>query len=612
VEKKYLFLGIGILSLVCAYGLFNGDQYFSAIYMFLLLVLVLLSLTLMILAYAIDENSAVRDPKVLAGIVISFVSFAIILLEANFAVLSEPVYSAGIETTITLVFLAALTSAIAYVISYALKDKKGASFYLAVIVCIIVSSLVIGELRTLMAPESSLMVGTDELGFDYYASNFFLIGINPYATDFSSVLVQTGIWPTTYLNGSCQCRYVYPPLAFIALVPFALVIHDYAAFLHAVLTIISAMLVMTFIVLFRCGRNDIKIFVPTFGIALAIYLISPWSVVKCLTMTLLMFAYIFRKNAVAYPILLGISASVHELSWMIIPFFLVLTAREEGVRNAIKSAMVALIAFLAIISFFLLMSPEALIDSLGANNAWIQPMGINVMQFLTSFYPVVYDSLVPFPFILYGLMLLAFAFYKKYRAIMCVAATITFVFWAYSSISYTTVFMPLLVYLVIERHFERDTEYNSKPESVIEKKYVILVIAATAILFLTMVAFGHDAYLNRNPPLKFGEILPILDTSNGTVTLTKLILFARGTLANDTVGTLQFVSMKPNFIKGALLTNLMVNGTGDQYTYYDVPILLENVTNSTIVKIFVTLGHYIRAIEVPLNGSATETGRAIP
>jgi uncharacterized membrane protein len=601
---KYLFLGIGILSIVSAYGLFNGDQYFSELHMLLLMALVFSSIVLMMLSYTIDGNSkrGLRDPRILLACIASVVSVAIILIELEFAVFSEPISQIAVLTVIGSVALALATSSAAYLISYVLMRKKGPKFYVLAIICIIAASMIIGEARFLISPELT-SIGTDELSFDYYAANFFLTGKNPYSSNFSSVIAETGVWPTTYLNGTCQCYYVYPPLAFGSLVPFAIAIHDYSMFLQVVLTIVTAILLLTFTALFRNSNNSTLLIVPLFGIAFAVYLISQWAVVKSIAMALILFAYMLRKRPFAYPLLLGVAASLHELVWIIIPFFIVMTLKEEGVKKTLKVSAIIGAVFLAAISYFLLTSPGDFVRGLSSNNAWIEPMGITFMQFFISFYPVAYNSIIAFPFLIYGLMLVVFAFYDRYRSMMCIAATITFAFWAYSSISYTIVFMPLLAYLISEQLYsEKEHEARWRHEkSSMKIKYLIASVVALAILFVAMVVFGNYLYEGVSPPLKFNAIVPVLTNgTNGTVTLQSIELLARSELTNDSRATLMFVSMKPNFVKDSFLTNL--NKTyNDTFTFFDFPASLRNVTNATRVKIIVSFGHRINAIDVPLN-----------
>ncbi len=594
MRKSYLFFAAGLLSLLFAYGLFNGDQYFSGFYMSLILILVFVSASLLVLAYMLerDQTDQGKGWEVSAGIALSVFSALIVLLEANFAVFSEPISSAALKIVFGLVFLAAATTIIAYLISIASTKKKGIPSYLIILFCVVVASAIIGIIEFQIVSVTGQQVGTDEMAFDYFAASLLLHGINPYAANFSFAVSASGVWPTQYLNGTCECRYIYPPLAFVSLAPFALAITTYQNFLPVDLAATAAILLAVFVFLFRNRKNDITLMLPVFVIALSAFFLAPWGFVKYLAMAVALLAYVLRKRAFAYPVLMGIAASLHEIAWVVVPFFLLSTAMEDGVKRALEVALVTLVVFLATVSVFFIASPSAMLTDL--HSVTNMGVGVTLMQFLISFYPLSYDSISLFPFIVYALMVIAYASNSRYRAVMCVAATVMFFFWIYSDASYTIAFMPLLIYIIAEKEDGIPAGKEILPRTRIP--YLPILAALVAILLIAAIIQGHEAYAGTPSQVIFKQINTVTENqSDGTKTLVDLDLLFKTASPNETTAAVRIISIRPTSVKTLFVKDL--NGGSENYSLVKVPMELGNITNSTRLKMFISVDHYGTSLE---------------
>jgi hypothetical protein len=229
----------------------------------------------------------------------------------------------------------------------------------------------------------------------------------------------------------------------------------------------------------------------------------------------------------------------------------------------------------------------------------MQLFGINVFQFFVSFYPIEYNSLTLFPLLFYALILLAFFINKKTDALMCIVSTVMFVFSAMSRPPYTTMFIPLLVYLIIKKDTEKgaNTSYRIRKETL----YPLIGLVALVVLFMVTVIDSHEAYNAQSPPIAFGTInFNITNESNGAHALDGMVLQLGSKLTNETNGTLLIVSTKPNSIKNIRLTNFNGNASDFIYTYFNVPLQLNNITNFTRLKLFASGDHYMTSIEIPI------------
>ena len=596
MDIRYLILGIGIVSMTFAYALFTGAQYFSAGYMLLLLTLPLASAALLLLSNMIDRKESAQERKgnfrMGLAVLLSGLSVLIIIIEANFVAFSNPISVPNtIRTCVFILALAFSAVVLAYVLSLASTKKKGAVFSLVLIVCIIASSVAYAKTQLVTTLGPSVPVGTDELAVDYYSAGAFLAGHNPYTTNFKQELYSSGITPARYLNGTCQCSITYPALAFLLLTPFAALISNYSDFLLYALALSVAALISVLLLLFRTSRNNKMMLLPAFAISIALFSVTPWAFAKNTVMLVLLLAYLLRKRAYAYPALLGIAVSTHEIAWIALPFFLLLTLKEDGVRRALGAFAFAAAMFLVINSYFIYASGSAFLNALlSAPGSGLWPRGLNIMQYLIVFYPVDYGYMLPFFISLYVVMLLLFYLYKNARPLMCVATAIMFMFSAESSLTYILPFMPILACFLIEGESgNKDVRKRTDARKIF---YSACALAAAFALFMLMTFSSHAAYVQANT-ISIVQALPIIaNTTQGVKALPSVFVVVGSSLKNETDMYFYLLSIRPVANRESFVHLPPANATSP-YANYTVFMGLYNITNSTKVKVFASVNHYI-------------------
>lgn len=594
MDASYLLLGIGIISMTFAYGLFTGAQYFSVVYMLLLLALPFLSIALLMLAYMVHGRARKQvqkgDAMVGLAILLSGISILIIAIEANFVSYSNPeMLSNSLTISLFIFALAFFTTALAYVFNLVLSKKKTVLFELFLVACIATGSLALAKVEMITAFGSAVPVGTDELAFDYNAAGMFLAGNNPYVANFANAFSKSNIVPTLYLNGTNLYNYPYPPVAFLSLLPFAALMGSYSNFLPVALALGIAIVMAVLVLLFRISNGAGLMFVPAFAISLALFSITPWALPKLILMGLLVLAYLLRQRACAYPLLLGVALSLHELAWVAFPFFLLLTLRESGWKRTFQVFAAAAAAFIVINAYFFYSSPAAFLnDLLGSAGTWLLPRQLNLMQFLIVFYPVGYNYMLPFFILLYVTMLLLFYFYKGARPLMCLTTSAIFLFTNSSSLSYVLPFMPILVCLLIEKK----PEEGEGGMGIRKMAYFACALAALSALFLLMTFYSHVAYAQLNT-INISHILPVIGNSSQVKTLSDIIVQFKMGSKNDTDLNLYVVSIRPAMMCCDAALSWLPASTPTNYTNYTLPAGLYNITNSTRIKVFASSDHYI-------------------
>ena len=187
---------------------------------------------------------------------------------------------------------------------------------------------------------------------------------------------------------------------------------------------------------------------------------------------------------------------------------------------------------------------------------------------------------------------------------MCLASTIIFVFSSTSRMPYTTLFMPLLIYLIIKKDASGGVEESRHMHNSL--LYSLIGVVAFAFLFLIMAVNSHQEYTSLSPPILFGTVsFNLTNTTSGMQTLDSIILQLGSRLPNETIGTLLVASRDPNALKDIFLVNFDGNGTHPVYTYFEIPLQLDNVTASTQLKLFVSGDHYMTYREIQVQNKST-------
>ena len=141
---------------------------------------------------------------------------------------------------------------------------------------------------------------------------------------------QHGIYPTVQLNGSFELAYSYPPLSFL---PYSFMPLLGLGNFYVFIVIVVIVSVLVAYIVYRMSGYNTLVLVP-----LAVWLFTTYTLVgtanQYIAVSLLfLVAYLERKRPLLAGALLGLSASIIQLVWFAIPFFLVLVLRSRAAKT---------------------------------------------------------------------------------------------------------------------------------------------------------------------------------------------------------------------------------------------------------------------------------------
>lgn len=354
---------LAILDLGVSYLSFTDQQHFSVWAMLSIFVLALLSAITFFLSgtdyFDRDRNGSVVFVSLLVfSLLIAFYSL-------TFNLISPSIFNFAVSTSFLVGYAVAISVISIYAIGIAVKERaqKGADYklYAVVLVCLVIASVLAYE--AMYGLSHSNWNGVDELAYNYYASYLFLHGANPYTQSMEPILTSRGIYPSVVLNGSYEYEYDYPALSFLAYVPVtALGISSPYSF---VFILIFFSIFSAFAVYWKSGFGNHVLIPIAAWLFLSFSLVSVSNTFLAVSIFLL-FSYILKKKPVASGLLLGLAASVTQLTWFALPFFFVLMLRQHGKKAAAIQFLVSGVIFVLINLYFVILSPSATIRNLFA------------------------------------------------------------------------------------------------------------------------------------------------------------------------------------------------------------------------------------------------------
>lgn len=592
IDKKSIFLLVGIADLMLSYILFTGQQYFSLLAMLCIIGIILMGLLMILLPYYYrPEGDRSKHRKQFATLIaLSLISITLLCYESYYDLMATN-FSRIIINSLTfilpetLIFIAGL-----YLVKRKVGLKSLKSYILLIILLLIISNVLysIQAYRLITAK----WLGSDELAFNYYASYLFVHGINPYTASMYPVLKTYNMSPTYELNGSCECAYGYPALSFILPAAITWFSQDY---LYAL--IFTTMVLITFItyLIYKKSENNTYILLPIAAWFAASSYLTPAPLDKYLSVSLfLVLAYVFRKRLIVSSILSGLAASTHPISWFALPFFYIMTLKESGKAAMFRSILITVGIFLMANAYFIVLSPYKTISSMFLLFfTRLQFSGPSIAQILVAFYPVPYWYITLITVTVLGSALALFYLYTDtLRPLIAVAPIIIFfISWRNLS-SYISVFIPLLiaVYYLEKKDRIRDTMQNKK---VIPYLLVfIIVFLAAALLYV------HSTYMRSNE-LRIMQIKSIASTNQttGISTLLAVSVNVSNNKNNPESASFYLISRYPNnieYVPGSFVQSL----PGNQNYNYTLPFYLPQFNSNTKLYVFVLSENYTQGVEL--------------
>ncbi|MFI5412435.1 MAG: hypothetical protein ACHQX1_00925 [Candidatus Micrarchaeales archaeon] len=585
MDRLSTLLSFAIMWIAFSYLIFTEQQYFSLLAGVAVLLVALASAFVFVDCYRHSESGILasdtrNDRKLL---ILLFAVSVLVLVVLDFDAASSSVYT----QVPTVVFLALLGVAVSIAGLYGLgmlsKLLKHFWFWVALAVCVVVIASVSYEV--MYGFRSTNWGGIDELGYNYYASYLFFHGTNPYTASMKPILQKNNIFPTVQLSGSFEYAYDYPALSFL---PYIFMpIFGISSFFVFIFIVLVLSVFAAYIIYKGSGYNRLVL------IPLGAWLFVTYTLVGTMNQylsvsVLFLIAYMERKRFVLSGVLLGLSASVIQLSWFAIPFLYILIYKEHGGKHLAQCVGITILVFLLVNGYFIIISPNAFIENVFgiflANKLVI--LGPNVMQLFDAFYPVSqwYAGVVSVVTLLSTLVL--FYIYPKTLKLLIAVVPIMIFFLSWRNISiYGLPFLPLVIaiYYMHDKETTHDLLKSKRP--------IIYTFSVLIAVFLILALVSHGAY-SKEKLIGIGKITPILYGSLGTLANgSKGIVgpYSLGGLKINVINRANYTqpisfyvaSRNPNGWNYILNNSLNVTLPAHSSYNYTVPYRLQLVNNGT-------------------------------
>jgi uncharacterized membrane protein len=93
---------------------------------------------------------------------------------------------------------------------------------------------------------------------------------------------------------------------------------------------------------------------------------------------------LFKKKPVASAVCIGLAATVKQVAWFFLPFYLILIYRTEGMKKTLQSLSIILLIFISTNLPFIIIDPELWYASLAAPMTGKFPLGVGIITLVTS------------------------------------------------------------------------------------------------------------------------------------------------------------------------------------------------------------------------------------
>ncbi len=573
--QKWPFLVLGIVALSFSFVLFSGQQYFSPYAMAGLLLLGLIAGLLFLYPHHNMKGSMTINIAIIATLVVIallvFYGYAFDLPPPG-SILSAvgPVFYVSLATVVTIAGL--------FVLGKVMHKNEGAMLLLCLLAGIVVISLLAYSCMYVINKTSWL--GVDETAYNYYAAVLLSHGENPYTNSMQPIIAQLGVTPTVEINGSYEYAYSYPALSFLPFVLLPLLgITSFYSFVFVAVLLAAAASVFIY---YKSGYSNavlLPIAAWSFASYMLIGVVSPLLAVS----VLMLLAYLYRSKAAASGIFMGLAASTTQLAWFMIPFLLVLSYRERGMRQAGKIVAYGLLAFAIVNGYFIIASPQGFASVLGLfGTSKLSLYGPNLMQFAAAFYalPSWYSAAIS-AIVLVSLLALYYLYTDRLRALIAVAPMLIF-FIAWRNIEiYGLSFIPILIAVYFTATHERLSDIAKS------KAIMLAVPPALFALALVVAVAAHYTYLT-GPHIEIEKVLPIISVQSGAqgpeFGLIGMRVIVNNTFDKPENVSFSIVSRSPNSAGYALAPSL--NATPAISTYnYTLTYALPLVNNRTEISV---------------------------
>lgn len=368
-------------------------------------------------------------------------------------------------------------------------------------------------LITLLFAFSAPVLPTDETVMDLYSAHLFLQGLNPYNPNLASNAFTYYNFPlalgTPITTGGYVNTLTYPALSFIMMIP-AVLFH-----IRASLISVPFFVLPVFLSWYRAWSKreyllSMLILIPF--LTLTIYTNQvQFSDDDIVWASLLMVSYFALPRIKLSGFMFGLSLAVKQFPAVVLPFMVYYAIKEYGGRKATTWLIFAVIAFMVVNAYFILLNPSYFISSMIANEVSpIIGVGFGISQI--SFLGFVQIPRVVFAFCMVAILIISLViyivYYEKIKFAMFVFPIIIFFFNYRFFIQYSFYWMILSILPLIDlinsnskdgfSGLRKDMTRTASKKNAIMVKFSAVIIG---VVILSTIGAGY--YVTENNPGHF-------------------------------------------------------------------------------------------------------------
>ncbi len=352
---------------------------------------------------------------------------------------------------------------------------------------------------------------TDEVLLDMFSAHLFLIGKNPYlasntANAFSYYGFTSGYtlsFSTPRLTGGFVSALSYPALSFIYFIPAV------GLNINATLWTMPAYILPAAAIAFAYRKSRLLAL-----IALLFLVLNPqyfyqirMGYIDVLWVGFSMLSVYFYRKPWLSGILFGLALAVKQDPVFLAPFILVFIWREEGVHRALRWVSAAVITFLIVNGYFIILGPGAFISSLiGPESSGLLGIGFGPSQIsFLGYFPMspTFYTLLEISAFLILLVLYAFKYERLKYAFL--SFPILIYLFNYRLLLEYIMFWPLAALIIVPMRMptverEQNLQPSRSPNKERGTKSMALAVVALCILIAAVPA-GYAIHEHDQVPI---------------------------------------------------------------------------------------------------------------
>ncbi len=344
------------------------------------------------------------------------------------------------------------------------------------------------------------IIPSDEVFLCYKAFGALLSGKDPYSVSFAAQLMSgflngSTMSPTNTMSNGIVGVAGYPPLYLLSFAPYYLINHGVrglSSYMIFEITIFSSILLLVISWCFDISNHGAKVY--GLAVILAFFVVMLLSPIIILLAAVLLLAYA-KLDKWYSGILLGLAASIQQLSWVLV-MLLILWSFRESKRQGFRNMAYAILMFAAINAYFVVLGAHSYITTVFYSvNGNLFPNSMSPVGFLIArFYGVGASSFTAVFYITALLSALVFV-YLDVKELAGLFTMLPFALLGHGQASYYLFFMTfelVCVYSFKKRGSKKPVPYRN----MLPYAMVLAIILLFSVAYTSHIGYESDMGLH--------------------------------------------------------------------------------------------------------------------